>query len=90
MPFVCDFLIICILQVIYNPIKAMPPKSTRARRRPNREPTSLAIPPITPSSPNRLQTELVDLRLLEHDKHILNTTEQLELNTIESKYQSPP
>src|SRR5271165_4223363 len=90
MPFVCDPPIICILQVIYNPIEAMPPKSTRARRPPNREPTSLAIPPITPSLPNQLQTELVDPRLLEHNERTLNTTEQLELDTIECEYQSPP
>jgi Myb/SANT-like DNA-binding domain len=90
MPFVCNPPIICILQVNYNPIEAMPPKSTRARRPPNREPTSLAIPPITSSSPDQLQTELVDPRLLEHDKHAFNTTEQLELDTIEYEYQTPP
>ena len=68
----------------------MPLKSTRARRPPNREPASLAIPPITLLSLDQLQTEQVDPRLLEHDERTLNTTEQLELDTIEYEYQSPP
>jgi hypothetical protein len=86
----CHLYVILLLFVSFKLSTTPSRPCLQSRRRPNREPTSLAIPPITPSSPNQLQTELVDPRLLEHDKHILNTTEQLELDTIESEYQSPP
>jgi hypothetical protein len=63
----------------------MPPKSTRYRKPSNREPTSLAITttPIPLSSPDQIQEQLIDPRLL-------HTTEQFELNTIEYEYLSPP
>ena len=52
----------------------MPPKSTRARKAPNREPVSLAITtaPIPPSSLDQLQLAMqsIDPRLLEHDATI--------------------
>jgi hypothetical protein len=68
-------------------------KSNRIKKPANREPTSLAIPTSIrtrdpPSSPNQLQTDVIDPRLLEHDaqlpnKAIINTVKQPELDLIE-------
>jgi hypothetical protein len=53
----------------------MPPKSTRVRKAPNREPVSAiatrTAPTVpTPSSPNQLATQLIDPQLLLHDATI--------------------
>jgi hypothetical protein len=68
-------------------------KSTWIKRRANRDPTSLAIATsirtqVPPSSPDQLQTDVIDPQLLEHDAQlpneaIINTIEQLELDLIE-------
>jgi hypothetical protein len=81
-------------------------KSNRIKRPANREPTSLAIATSirtrVPLSSPELQTDVIDPQLLEHDaqlpnKAIINTVEQLELDSIEldsteiasSTYDSP-
>ena len=53
----------------------MPPKSTRVRKTPNREPVSAiatrTAPTVpTPSSPDQLATQLIDPQLLIHDATI--------------------
>jgi hypothetical protein len=53
----------------------MPPKSTRVRKAPNREPVSAiatqTAPTVpTPSSPNQLAMQLIDPQLLLHDTTI--------------------
>jgi hypothetical protein len=68
-------------------------KSNRIKRPANRDPTSLAIATsiwtrVPLSSPDLLQTDAINLQLLEHDlqlpnKAIINTVEELELDTIE-------
>jgi hypothetical protein len=81
MPFVCDLSVLHILLIIYDTMR-----STRVRKLPNREPKSLAI--ATPIRPRVLQLQqVIDSQILELDTQrqapILNTTEQLEFDSIE-------